>query len=147
MAVLESQQCAVFWATATGAGSTGSSAEIGNVVDFSGPSGAAAVIDITSLSDSAKVKMMGIPDEGQLSLSVFYDPGNAAQADLQADRAARTQKKCVIKFTDAATNYAVFNAYCLQFAVSGAVDDAVKANVVLEIANEVTWTTSTADFG
>ena len=139
MAVLEAQGCAVFWSSTTAASTANA---IGNVVDFSGPSGAAAVIDITSLSDSAKVKMMGIPDEGQLSLSVFYDPANTAQGLLQTDRAARNKRKCVIKFTDASSNHAIFDAYCLQFAVNAAVDDAVKANVVFEVADEVTWSTA-----
>ena len=37
----------------------------------------------------------------------------------------------------------VFDAYCLGFSVSGAVDDAVKASAVIEITGAVTYTQST----
>ena len=53
------------------------------VTDLSGLGGGqASVIDLTTLCSEAKEKAMGLPDEGQISLSVFYDPANSAHARM-----------------------------------------------------------------
>jgi len=121
---------------------------IGEITDFTGPGGAAAVIDITHLQSTAKEKMIGIRDEGQLSMSLNFQPTDAGQVALIADRAARTRGKYVIRLTDMATgssahpSYAAFNGYPLQYSISGAVDNKVSANAVIEIDGSVDWATA-----
>jgi len=121
---------------------------IGEVTDFTGPGGAAAVIDITSLDSTAKDKLMGLRDEGQLSMSINFNATDAGQVALKDDRAARTKGKYIIKLTDVATgssafpSYAYFNGYCLQYSISGAVDNKVSGNAVIEIDGPVIWTTN-----
>ena len=129
-----------FWCTSTVA-STSTAGLIGEVVDFSGPGGQANVIDVTHLASTAKEKLMGIRDEGQVTLTVNHAPADDGQLLLIADRAARTKKKCVIKFSDTATNQAIFEGYCLGYSIAGGVDDKVTANVVIECAGAVTYTT------
>jgi len=130
-----------FWCTST-AKSTSTSGLVGEVIDFSGPGGQANVIDVTHLNSTAKEKLMGIRDEGQLTLTLNHAPADPGHLLLQADRAARTKKACVIKFSDPASYLAMFDGYCLGYSISGGVDDKVTANVVIEIADAVTYSTT-----
>lgn len=120
---------------------------IGEVTDFTGPGGAAAVIDVTSLDSTAKGKLVGLRDEGQLSFSVNFVATDAQQEALIADRAARTRGKYVVRFTDVTTSatgfpsFCALNAYALQFSISGAVDNKLSGNVVLEVDGAVDWST------
>jgi hypothetical protein len=135
-----SHNCRAFWSATTAASTA---VPIGEVVDFSGPGGQAAVIDVTHLLSTAKEKVMGVADEGQLTMGLNFEATNAGQVALRTDRGTRSKKKCSIKFptSGGATSQAVFDGYCLGFTVSGAVDSKQSANVVIEIAGQVTWTT------
>lgn len=142
----ESQGAIFFWATSTAA-STASSNAVGNIIDFNGPGGQANVIDVTHLGSTAKEKLIGLRDEGQVSMTMLMTFSSAdGQERLRADRATRTLRKAVIQFNDSTVELnkgkAIFDGYVLGYSVTGAVDDAVKANVVIEIANAVTWTNS-----
>jgi hypothetical protein len=138
--VLNSQGVEFYWSTSTAA-STVSGCLIGEVTDFSGPGGQAAVIDVTHMGSTAREKRIGIRDEGQMTLGVNFVPSDTAQVALRSDRATRTMRKCVIKFNDASSNYAIFEAFCSGFSISGGVDQKVGGQVVLEIANAVTYAT------
>jgi hypothetical protein len=138
--VLNSQGVEFYWSTSTAA-STVAGALIGEVTDFSGPGGQAAVIDVTHLGSTAREKRIGIRDEGQMTMGVNFLPSDTAQVALRADRASRTRRKCVIKFNDSASYYAIFDAYCSGFSISGGVDQKVSGQVVLEIADAVTYAT------
>ena len=141
--VLNSQGIEFYWSTSTAA-STLTTSLIGEVTDFSGPGGQAAVIDVSHLGSTAREKRIGLRDEGQMTLGVNFLPADTAQVALRADRATRTMRKCVIKFNDSASYYAIFDAYCSGFSISGGVDQKVAGQVVLEIANAVTYTTAMA---
>jgi len=138
---IEAQGTKLFWSTSTAA-STSASALIGQVTDFTGPGGQAGVIDITHLESTAKEKMIGLRDEGQLSMSLNFQATNVGQVALRTDRAARTKKKVTMKFSDTSTSIAVFKGYCLSFSISGAVDNKVTANAVIEITGAVTYSTA-----
>lgn len=116
---------------------------IGQVVGFNGPSGSASVIDITHLGSTAKEKMIGLRDEGQVSLDIIYDTGaTALHTALKDDRASRTKRIFDIQLTD---NGAVssqpsafyFSGYVTGLSLTGAVDDAVKGSVTLDISSAV----------
>ena len=143
----EAQGTQFFWSTVTTVASTSTSCMIGEITDFSGPGGQANVIDVTNLNSTAKEKLVGLRDEGQLSLSLNFNYSDTAQAAIITDRANRTKRKCVIKFNDSTDDKvktkALFDAYCLGFSVSGAVDNKVSANAVIEITGAVTYTNST----
>jgi hypothetical protein len=138
----EAQGTEFYWSGTTAA-STNAAVLIGEVTDFSGPGGQASIIDITNLNSTAKEKLVGLRDEGQVSMSLNLSFSDAGQVSLRADRAARTRKKCVIKFndsaTDAARTKATFDGYCLGFSITGAVDNKVSANAVIEITGGVTY--------
>lgn len=142
----ESQGTILYWSTSTAA-STNSSDAIGNIIDFNGPGGQANVIDITHLGSTAREKLIGLRDEGQVSMSMLMTYSSVdGQERLRSDRATRTRRKCVIQFNDSTVELnkgkAIFDAAVLGYSVTGAVDDAVKANVVIEVLNAVTWTNS-----
>ena len=112
---------------------------VGNITDFSGPGGQASVIDVSNLDSTFREKIMGLPDEGQLSLNVNWDPDNAAHVTLRDARAARSQCEFQITLTDAAPTTGVFFGYVLGIVLSGAVDAAMTAAVSIEIDGPITW--------
>lgn len=118
---------------------TGSLTGIANVTGFSGPSGSASVIDTTSLSSTAKEKLMGLPDEGQFSLDLNLDPDATSHIALRTARAARSRVEFKVNFTDATPASMTFWGYVLGFQPSGAVDQQVKVSVTIEIDGPVTW--------
>ena len=112
---------------------------ISEIKTFSGPTGSAAVIDVTDLSSTAKEKRMGLADEGQLSFTINYIPDNTQHTLLRTRRASREETDFKMVFTDdsPSTTWS-FSAFVTGFAVSGAVDNVVEANVTLEITGAIT---------
>lgn len=112
---------------------------ISEIKTFSGPTGSAAVIDVTDLSSTAKEKRMGLADEGQLSFTINYIPDNTQHALLRTQRASREETNFKMVFTDdsPSTTWS-FSAFVTGFAVSGAVDNVVEATVTLEITGSIT---------
>jgi hypothetical protein len=116
------------------------------VVSFQGPGGQASVIDVTNLTSTAKEKRVGLRDEGQLSLSLHFDPDDTVHLGLRLDRSNRARRQYKITFTDtapAATPAATwttwtFYGYVTQFSVQGGVDAVVEASVTIEIDGDIT---------
>lgn len=112
--------------------------EIGEFVTWDGPGGSASMYETTHLGSTAKEKMIGLPDEGQLTLSVNWildtDPGQQSAATA---RIARALKNFRLTFSDAST--ATFEGYVLGLSSSGGVDDKAAGSITIEITGEVTW--------
>src|SRR5579871_5136727 len=87
--------------------------KIGEVVDFDGPGGKANIIDATSLDSVAKEKLAGLPDEGQVTLTINFVPSDTMQQGLRNDRAARTLRNFQIVMTDTGHLTASFAAFVL----------------------------------
>ena len=111
---------------------------IGNVTSIKGPGGAASVIDVTNLDSAAKEKLMGLPDEGQVTIDINYDPDNATHIALRAARRARSLCEFVLTLTDSTATTLHFYAYVLGFSMDVGVDAAVKVSVTLEVDGAVT---------
>ena len=113
---------------------------IGEVTGFNGPSGSAAVIDVTNLGSTAKEKLIGLRDEGQLSLDVLFNTdATALHTAIRIDRAARTKRVYDIRYTDSTSKPSAdfFNAYVTGFSLTGGVDDSIKGSITLEITSAV----------
>ena len=124
---------------AVGAGSPDIPTTIPEVSSINGPSGSATVIDATDLSSTAREKVMGLMDEGQVQLDINYLPDNAVHETLRAARAAKTLKSFVITFTDTApATWFRFDGYVTGFAVTAQVDQLIKVSVTIEITGPVT---------
>lgn len=112
---------------------------IGECTDFDGPSGQAAVIDATHFQSTAKEKIIGLPDEGQVTIGGNFIGANAQQTGLRTDRNNRTLRNFKITLTDSPATVLTFAAYVLSFAISGAVDDKIPFSATLEISGAVTY--------
>lgn len=113
---------------------------IGEVVSISGlGSGSASEIDVTSLSSTAKEFLMGLEDEGSITLSLNLDTADTMQTGLRTDRAAQTLRNFQLDLTDSGPTTISFAAYIQTFAVSIAVDDKIGLEVTLRISGAATW--------
>ncbi len=134
------QGSVVYWSTTT---SLSTVISVGSVIGYNGPSGSAPVIDATDLSLSAKAKVMGLPDEGQISFDCFYDPSNTGQTKLRECRAGLVKGHWAIKILQTTTQRYQLDGkgYCTGFAISGAVDQMVKLTATIEITGAVAVST------
>jgi hypothetical protein len=136
MATLESQGATLAISVGT---SPTSFTTIANVIDVSGPGGSASVIDITNLASVAREKRMGLPDEGQVTFNVQLDPDNATHQAVRDARKNRTECQFRLTLTDSTPTTLTFNGFVLNFSVSLAVDDVVKAAITIEVNGAVAW--------
>ena len=114
---------------------------IAEVTGFQGPGGTAKVIDATSLDSTFIEKLMGLPDEGQVTFDVnLRTDDTTGQRGLVTDRAARTLRAFELVLTDSPPTTLAFSAYVIAFAISGTTNDKVIAKCTLEISGAVTWT-------
>lgn len=113
--------------------------EVSEVVDFDGPGGQGSVIDVTHLKSTRREKRMGLPDEGQVTLTLNHIPTDTMQTGLRSDRANRTLRNFKLELPDSPVQTLSFSAYVLGYSISGGVDAPVRASVVLEITGEVTY--------
>jgi len=114
--------------------------KVGGLKDFSGlGGGTGSVIDISDLDSSAKEKMLGIVDEGQVSLSFNYDPTDTGQLAMEAARAAAALKSLRIT-TGTVTR--TFSGYVMSFEVGGSVDQTISLSVNFEISGSIVKGTS-----
>ena len=112
---------------------------VSNVTAISGPGGAASVIDVTNLASTFKEKLMGLPDEGQISLNLNFDPDDTSHQALRGARASRTRTEFKLTLTDATPSTGTFWAYVLSFALDIGVDKQVTAAVTLEVDGPIAW--------
>jgi hypothetical protein len=114
--------------------------EIGQVMSISGPDGSVTEIDVTNLSSSAKEFIIGLPDEGSVSLEVSWDHASAtAQHDtLWTARANATEENIQIFLTDSPNTTLTFQAFVTTYSISLGVDDKVAATIGLRITGAVT---------
>ena len=105
------------------------------------PDGSASEIDVTNLASSAKEFVIGLPDEGSVSLEVVFDYSAAVSTrheTLHAARAAQTLDTYQIFLSDSPETTITFTAYCSTFSLSLGVDDKVGATFGLRISGSAT---------
>lgn len=112
---------------------------IGQVKGSSGPGGQAAVIDVSHLKSTRKEKVMGLPDEGQFTFNVIYDPANAGQLRCRALRAASEEGDFRITLTDVGNEVQSFSGFVLGMPQETPEDNIVQAAITVEISGEVTY--------
>lgn len=139
MANLKSQGCGIYISDLA---SPEVFSEIGQVMSISGPDGSASEIDVTNLGSSAKEFIIGLPDEGSVSLEVSWDH---ASATLQHDtlwtaRSTQNQQHCQIRLSDSPRTTLDFQCFVTTYSVSLGVDDKVAATIGLRITGAVTIT-------
>lgn len=115
-------------------------AAIGRVVSVSGiGNGTSTEIDITDLSSQGKEFLVGLKDEGEVSITMNLDDTNTQQAGLRADRDSRVLRNFKLILTDAGATTLEFSAYVKNFGIDVGVDDKVPLNVSLRISGAIIW--------
>jgi hypothetical protein len=109
---------------------------LGEVKAMDGPGGEAAVLDATHSRSTAKEKLMGLPDEGQIQLTVNYLSGDAGQDEFLEARAAQQLRDFKITFPGG--ELLLFQGYAKGHKISGQVDQIVTATLTVEITGPVT---------
>ena len=110
---------------------------IGEITSVEGPSGEAEEIDVTHLGSSAKEYMVGLPDEGSLTLQGNYNPSDAGQSQCWADRASQTKRQFRVTYTDSGPTVASFEAYVKSFSTSLGVGNKISVSIGLRISGAV----------
>jgi predicted secreted protein len=104
--------------------------------DFSGlGGGSAAVIDVTDLDSPAKEKLMGVKDEGSVSLNFNYIAADAGQ--IAAFGARDSVTLCTFVITIPKVKKFTFDAFVTTAEVSGGVDQKVALAIGLEITGSI----------
>jgi hypothetical protein len=114
---------------------------IPGVTGISGPSAQANLIDVTDLDSTAKEFLPGLKDEGEITLDLNWTPDNTVHQSLRSNFTNRTKKTFALDFSDTApvTRWQ-FDGYITQCQISGAVDNALKAQVTIKITGAIVET-------
>ncbi len=120
--------------------------EIGEIVSIDGPSGSVNVIDITNLGSTAREKLVGIQDEGQVSMEVLsnFTTGSTEinQWKLRDLRQQGTLSFFDLVFADETRNDTAepsaysWEGFVTNYGNAVALDDAVKTAITLEISSQ-----------
>jgi hypothetical protein len=108
-------------------------------------SGTATEIDVSDLSSLAKEYILGLADNGSMTLDVFYDPNDPGQVILEQLResAAANVFRIGIKNplgvgSPALTTTIRFTGFVQTFPIALAVDAAVTGSVTIRITGAIT---------
>ena len=139
---LISQGVICYWSTTT-ANATNSSNIVGEVVGWSGPGMSAAVIDVTNLISTAKEKLVGVYDGGQITVSVNVAVTNDGQRLLRECLAARTKGSLLIQLsTDTTGEKCSVKGYVSGLNMSGGLDKQITGDFTIAVSGGVSWSTA-----
>ena len=137
----ESQLIVFYWATVTAASATAIIAAgnaIGEVVGFSGPNMTANPIDVTNLTSTAKEKLIGVYDGGQVTLNLNAVVTDTGQTKIRESLAGRHKGACVIRLSSAATTQQIhFDGSISAWNITGSVDNKLAGDVTISITGGV----------
>jgi hypothetical protein len=113
---------------------------IGEVIGVSGlGGGSGSEIDVTDLSSTGKEFIIGLKDEGEISVTMNLDTGDTQQTALRTARDSATIKNFELDLTDSGPTTISFAAYVKTFNIGLAVDDKISLEVSLRISGAATW--------
>lgn len=114
--------------------------EIAQVTNISGPDGSANEIDVTTLDSAAKEYLIGLADEGNVTLDVVFDSATTAtqHAALRTARNNGTTQHFQIRLTDSPRTTLTFDGLVSAFSLDVQTDDAIRASYTLRITGAVT---------
>lgn len=137
-----SQGIICYWATTT-ASATAAGNVIGEVVGFSGPGMSAAVIDVTNLLSTAKEKLMGVYDGGQVTININFSVTNDGQGKLRKCLAQRIKGNLLIQLsTDTTGEKCVTKGFVSGLNMAGGLDKQVTGDFTIAVSGGVSWSTA-----
>lgn len=107
---------------------------IGEVKTFGGPNGSASVIDVSHLGSTRREKLMGLPDDGQISFGFLRMFGDAGQESAKTARSDRELRHLKITYSDATVEHGT--VFVLEMSTQGGVDQALEGSMTVEIDGE-----------
>lgn len=149
MAELKTQGTEIFLCDTTDSGSE--VRKIGNVTSIGDIGGSAGEIDITNFDSTAKEFLVGLTDNGSVTISYNYDPQDATQTTLKALEGG-DNKRFIIGCSEAGTDVSFtsiivvptdrttfdFNAGVQSMTKGGGTDDVWRGTITLRISGAVT---------
>lgn len=111
---------------------------IEQLVSISGPDGEAPVIPVTNLSSTAVEKRLGLKDEGNISVSGFWDAASTTHALLKSKFDSGAAVNFSLTFADSPATVLTFSAFVQTFNRPVAVDEVVGLEFTLVVSGAVT---------
>lgn len=137
----QSQGVIAYWSTTTSV-ATAAGNVIGEVIGWNGPNQNANIIDVTHLLSTAKEKMVGLYDGGNITLNLNCVVTNDAQTKLRESLVARTKGNLMLQLSTVATSQKITQkGYVSNLSIIGAVDNVLRSDVTIEITGGVAITT------
>ena len=135
----ESQGIIAYIATTTGASTN---IPIGEVVGFSGPGMSAAVIDVTDLQSSAKEKLAGVYDGGQVTFNLNMLVTDSGQTKCREMMANRTKGNCLIQLSTVTTSQKIgIKGFVTGINITGSVDNKLAGDITIAVSGGVSFST------
>jgi hypothetical protein len=118
---------------------------IGNLTDISPLNDSVETMEVTTLDSTVKDYITGIRDGGEVSISGFFEPGNAGQVALNAALVAGTESQFIVTFPSAMGATVTFNALVTSRSAGATISDPVsfEATLLLTSAPNLGTTAST----
>jgi hypothetical protein len=113
---------------------------ISQVTSLSGPDGSASEIDVTNLSSTAKEFLLGLKDEGSISMDVIWDERDTQHAALRTLFGSGAVSTFQIADAGTPTKYYTFPAFVSTLSMSSGVDEVQRASVNLRISSAIVIT-------
>jgi len=132
----ESQGVRLSWATTT---VVSTNTEVVGVKGFS-INGSNAVIDITGLGDTAKMKLAGVQDEGEISIDINWIATDTGQGKVNKCKRERIQGAfCIEMAPPSSVVRYQGQGFITGLNFSGSVDNAVTGTITIAINGKATW--------
>lgn len=115
---------------------------IGGLYDLGGIGGGdTSEIEVSDFDSAAAEFLLDLPDEGEVTFSLFIDPANAPQDNLWTDRANKTLRNFRADFPGSPAPMSLsFAGYVKRYEHVASARDVWRANLTVRISGAVTRT-------
>ena len=110
---------------------------ISQVTSMSGPDGSTTEINVTNLSSTAQTFILGLKDEGSLSLDIIWDERDTQHALLRTKFGSGVSANYRITDAGSPQKTYTFPAYVQGLSMSSGVDEVQRATVNLRISSAI----------
>ena len=110
---------------------------IAQVTSMSGPDGSATEINVTNLSSTAQTFILGLKDEGSLSLDIIWDERDTTHSMLRTKFGNGASASYRITDAGSPAKTYTFPAYVQGLSMSSGVDEVQRATVNLRISSAI----------
>jgi hypothetical protein len=120
-------------------GSPETFATITGIGNLAGPTGQRELIDVTGLDSTGREYLVGIPDYGDITCTLFYAPLNTQHAALFTafQLAGQTATNFTLTFTDSPATVYSFAALVQGFPHNFNTNAAVEVNLTLKLTGAI----------